>query len=1126
MKLIPPLARGLRGSFRHLVTATALMATAAGATLTVGTSGFDFTSLQAAIHAANPGDVIDVRSTITESGILIGKNITIKSTLATPQIVQAAAAPGTATDRVFYIFGGNQVTMENLVIRHGVFPSVGGGITNYGQLNLLRVRVEKNSSANGGGIFSQGAGSSVTLTECTVESNTASVTGGGLYGDGSTAMVVQRSTFAKNRAFEGGAIMNQFSASLTVNNSTISMNLANNGGAGIFTNNSATTSVNSCTFSHNSLRAVQSNGATSTFSIRNSIIANSLLPDFETEGEDCVTFGGAAFTDLGHNLVEHPGSNPFTATGSVTGIDPQLGALADYGGPTRVHAFGISSPAANSGNGGLGVDQRGFARPTPDDKGSFLFRDAGEPLRPTAFCAPVAAAGEIHFGEFRGLEFRSPNFAVQIQNGAGGFASFAPDFYSHGTYVGTVDGLPGAIAGGTYFPLTGKFYWHAIFEDGKEWDNEGGATRIRGTTAMTSTWPGAVPLPGGAGSNLRAAEVGVDLPSARFIAKHGSNGNDALAMIEHSIMATNLIYMRQAGIQHRLGRVILRGSAATDPYATNTTHGQALTAVETQWGTVLYTAQSPGTHDLAVVVHSEDSGGLAGVENIGSPKGYSSCATTPRGNFSGVFRHEAGHNWSMNHLDGGAPEGDTLNSGNDRGRLSGPEQYLVLDYRGRQSALYLDNLGSATVPVPPSAATDRLLLPSTSSQGTINLLANDHDANGGALTLVSFTTASELGLGGTLSSTATPGVVKYTPPSTPQPFSAIDRFRYRIRDASGQEAVGFIFARVVKVVPDAYYVQNFNSFTDGTLDLNDGSYIDKTGGTGSLPVTVEGEALQLTPDALEQQSKLTLPSLPGLNKGYLAQFRFQFSAAGTPADFLALDLGPAESTRLIKGLRLEFNTYAAQGYHVKVDNVNVPGGFVANTTLVDGQWHNVNVSWLPQLGLTLTVDGSPIFTNLPVPGFTPATDAVLGFAAFTGGLSQVTLIDDIAVISAAVDIDSDGIPAVYEGLYGLSDLNSADANSDSDGDSFSALFEYQIGTRANSYAHRPLWGISRPDAANVRLSFGPVVAGKTYYLKSSTGGAFTTFATIVPTFDAPVYALDVQTSEAPAKMFRLEIPAQ
>jgi hypothetical protein len=480
----------------------------------------------------------------------------------------------------------------------------------------------------------------------------------------------------------------------------------------------------------------------------------------------------------------------------------------------------------------------------------------------------------------------------------------------------------------------------------------------------------------------------------------------------------------------------------------------------------------------------------------------------------------------MNHLDGGAPEGNTLNSGNDRGRISGPEQYLILNYRSRQSAQYLDNLGAAAVPVPPSAATDRLLIPHTSSEGTINLLANDHDANGEAITLVSFTTASELGLGGTLSSTVTPGVVKYTPPSTSQPFSAIDRFRYRIRDASGQEAEGFIFARVVKVVPEGYYLQNFNSFANGTQDLNDGSYIDKTGGTGTIPVTVQNQALRLTPDALEQQSKLTLPSLTGLHKGYQAQVRYQFSAAGTPADWLALDLGPAESTRLIKGLRLELNTYAAPGYHVKVDNVDVPGGFVAKTNFVDGQWHTVNVSWLPQLGLTLTVDGSPVFTNLPVPGFSPAPDAVLGFAAFTGGLSQVTLIDDIGVISAAVDLDADGVPAVYEALYGLSDLNSADANSDLDGDNFSALFEYQIGTRANNHVHRPLWEISRSSETNIRLSFGPVVAGRIYHLKSSTGGPFNLFTVVSSPVDVPVYALDVPISEAAARMFILEIPAQ
>lgn len=1113
---------------RSLLCAAFINSPAAAVTRTVGNSGADFTSLQAAINAANPGDVIDVRNTITEKGILIGKNLTIKSTLPTPQIVQADTTPGTATDRVFYIFPGNQVTMENLIVRHGVFPTVAGGIANYGQLNLLRVRIEKNRSANGGGVFSQGTGSSVTLTECTVESNHADATGGGLYGDGSTTMVVQRSTFAKNDAFEGGAIMCQFSANLTVTNSTISMNLGPNGGAGIFNTNGGTTAVNSCTFSHNSFRAIQNNNpSANSFTIRNSIVANSLIADeYETEGEDCALFSEASFTDLGHNLVEHPNGASFTATGSVTGIDPQLGALADYGGPTRVHALGVSSPALNTGNGGLGNDQRGFARPTPDDKGSFLFRDVGESLRPAAFCAPVMAGAEIYFAEFRSQEFRGPNFVVQIQNAGGGFDNFTPDYYSHGTYVGTVDGLPGAIAGGTYFPTIGRLYWHLIFEDGKEWDREDGATRIRGLIPLTSTWPGAVPLAGGAGSNLLAAEVGVDLPNVRFTTKHSSNGNDALAMIEHSIMATNLVYMRQAGIQHRLGRVILRGSAARDPYAAASDDSQHLNTLTNQWDNVLYSSGSPGTHDLATVVRADDIGGLAGVETIGSPKGYSSCDATARGNFSGVFRHEAGHNWGMNHLDGGAPEGNTLNSGNDRGRVSGPEQYLILNYRARQSAQYLDNLGSATVPVPPSAATDRLLLPSTSSEGTINLLANDHDANGEAINLVSFTTVSELGLGGTLSSTATPGVVKYTPPATAQPFSAIDRFRYRIRDASGQEAEGFVFARVVKVPSETFYIQNFNSFANGTQDLNDGSYIDKTGGTGNIPVTVQSQALRLTPDATEQQSKLTLPSLPGFNKGYLAQFRYQFSAAGTPADWLAVDLGPAESTRLLRGLRVEFNTFASQGYHVKVDGVDVPNGFVAKTNFVDGQWHNVSISWLPQLGLSMTVDSTAIFTNLPIPGFTPAPDAVLGFAAFTGGLSQVTLIDDIGVISGAADLDADGIPAVYEGLYGLSDLNSADADSDSDGDNFSALFEYQIGTRANSYAHRPLWEISRSSETNIRLSFGPVVAGKIYHLKSSTGGPFQIFTVVNSPEDAPVYALDVPISEAAARMFILEIPAQ
>jgi hypothetical protein len=70
-----------------------------------------------------------------------------------------------------------------------------------------------------------------------------------------------------------------------------------------------------------------------------------------------------AFTDLGSNISSDK-SIPFTGT-SRKGLDPQLAALADNGGPTLTMAIPASSPARNAGaiDGAPNVDQRGVPRP-------------------------------------------------------------------------------------------------------------------------------------------------------------------------------------------------------------------------------------------------------------------------------------------------------------------------------------------------------------------------------------------------------------------------------------------------------------------------------------------------------------------------------------------------------------------------------------------------------------------------------------------------------------------------------------------------------------------------------------------------------------------------------------------
>jgi uncharacterized repeat protein (TIGR01451 family) len=65
-----------------------------------------------------------------------------------------------------------------------------------------------------------------------------------------------------------------------------------------------------------------------------------------------------------HNLSSDTSCN-FNDPGSKTGVDPQLGALADNGGPTDTRALAASSPAIDAGTntGCPATDQRGVTRP-------------------------------------------------------------------------------------------------------------------------------------------------------------------------------------------------------------------------------------------------------------------------------------------------------------------------------------------------------------------------------------------------------------------------------------------------------------------------------------------------------------------------------------------------------------------------------------------------------------------------------------------------------------------------------------------------------------------------------------------------------------------------------------------
>ncbi len=361
-------------------------------------------SLRDTIAGSVSGDTINFSPgltgtiSLTNGELVLATNVTILGPGA-----NTLAISGRTSNRVFRVNGGI-VAISGLTIQNGWVTGEspggggggggpgesvrGGGILNAGTL-VLNSCLLSNNAANGGngspggdgeggGIASTGA---LSLTNCTIRNNQAwggdgnssgsgggTGRGGGIYCEGTLQM--HRSTVAGNSArggtrqgpapdgqARGGGIRAAGVTDLTL--CTLSGNQAtapsNARGGGL--ENLAATTIRSCTIISNS--AQQFAGGilpSATLTIQNSIVAlNTANTSPNVDG---------AVVSQGHNLVGAPvGSGGWTATGDQTGIDPQVGALQNNGGPTPTHALFWFSPGMDQGNSAsLATDQRGEPR--------------------------------------------------------------------------------------------------------------------------------------------------------------------------------------------------------------------------------------------------------------------------------------------------------------------------------------------------------------------------------------------------------------------------------------------------------------------------------------------------------------------------------------------------------------------------------------------------------------------------------------------------------------------------------------------------------------------------------------------------------------------------------------------
>jgi CSLREA domain-containing protein len=287
-------------------------------------------------------------------------------------------------DRVFDIISGGAVAISRVTISGGNTTAAGSGIRVSGSslLDLTNVRVRTNISGNAIYVTS---GSSLNVFNSRIENNSG---GSGIFLQQNTTTVIRHSTISGNTGATTGGGINGGSGTLTIVNSTISGNTSNASGGGL--SSSGTTSLYNVTISSNTAGSGGSgNGGgiltTGSLTLRNSIVAGNTDAAISQVFNDC----SGTLTSEGYNLIQDTAGCTISgvATGNVTGVSANLGALQDNGGSTFTHALLAGSPAINAGdpagcrdqtNALLLTDQRSYLRDGTCDMGAYEYNSPGQ----------------------------------------------------------------------------------------------------------------------------------------------------------------------------------------------------------------------------------------------------------------------------------------------------------------------------------------------------------------------------------------------------------------------------------------------------------------------------------------------------------------------------------------------------------------------------------------------------------------------------------------------------------------------------------------------------------------------------------------------------------------------------
>jgi hypothetical protein len=351
--------------------------------LTVCSEKCDYTSIQAAVDAAEPGGTILLGPETFYENVVTDRPLTIRGAGAERTVID-----GMFADRV--ITYGGDLHLVDLTITHGFTRSTGGGISGTGHLTIENCHVVDNeawnsnaaASAFGGGVAGRGL---TRITGSLIADNRARDFGGGVFaldrleivdssivnnsaahgggvGDFDVGTVrIERSLIAQNQAREygGGILAATTGSALEILNSTVTGNRATLGGGGIMVFFFRGVIVKNCTISDNSPNGIHFYQAEARVRIDHSVVAGN-------EYSQCSGLAGILESN-GYNMASDF-SCGLDRPSDQEGVEPILLPLGDYGGGTLTCPLHPDSPAIDAGGDTcLPTDQRGFPRPFDGD---------------------------------------------------------------------------------------------------------------------------------------------------------------------------------------------------------------------------------------------------------------------------------------------------------------------------------------------------------------------------------------------------------------------------------------------------------------------------------------------------------------------------------------------------------------------------------------------------------------------------------------------------------------------------------------------------------------------------------------------------------------------------------------